>query len=282
MKQITIPTDHDFLTATEFTPENPSGKVVLINAATGIKQSFYYNYAAFLAERGYFAYTYDYSGIGLSQTVDVRKSTATYRTWGQIDYPAVVRFIRERHPDKPLYLIGHSVGGNCLGLSEISQELAGIVSICSQHGYWRYFNRSTQPQVFLLFNFSMPLVTRALGYFPSRVKALGESLPKGVALDWCHVITNKNGFMGLANDNLGFYHQIKNPMLVISVEDDWQAPRRAVDAFAQQHYPNARVTRKHFVPQDFGVSAIGHLDFFRKKFRDKLWLIPLDWIENGG
>lgn len=119
------------MTATEFAPENPNGKTVLISSATGVKQNFYYNFASYLAERGFFAYTYDYGGIGLSQTVDVRKSRADYRTWGQIDYPAVARFVRERHPDNPLYLIGHSVGGNHLGMSEVSGEFAAVVTICS-------------------------------------------------------------------------------------------------------------------------------------------------------
>lgn len=126
----------------------------------------------------------------------------------------------------------------------------------------------------------MPLAARALGYFPSRVKGAGENLPKGVALDWSHVITNKRGFMDLAGDGGGYYQKLTTPMLVISIDDDPLASRRAVDAFAKQHYPNARIMRQHLVPRDFGAPEVGHLKFFRRKFRDKLWHIPLDWIES--
>ena len=52
---------------------------VLINGATGMKCSYYANYAQYLSSLGFNVLTFDYRGIGLSRPEDIRKLNVTKR-----------------------------------------------------------------------------------------------------------------------------------------------------------------------------------------------------------
>lgn len=266
------------ITATAFEPKHPIGRTLLVSVATGMKQSFYYNFAEFFAEQGYHVYTYDYSDIGLSKNKHLRGSETSYTTWGREDYPAMVRFLKEKHPEQPLYLIGHSFGGNCLGMSEVSNDLAAIVTVASQQGYWRNFNDGHRYVVWCIFAITMPVLTRLFGYFPAKTHGLGEDLPRNVSSDWSKVILNPEGVEGLADKHSSWFQKIHRPMLIISLDDDTYAPKKAVDNLVKS-YARASVERLHIAPKDVQAESIGHLNFFRKKFQATLWQIPLDWLE---
>src|SRR5688500_3934207 len=82
------------LSATSFIPDNPNGKVVLINSATGVKQKYYSDFAAYLAHGGYQVYTYDYRGIGGSRPKTLNGCKATMAEWGTKDYHSMIQHLR--------------------------------------------------------------------------------------------------------------------------------------------------------------------------------------------
>ena len=266
--------------ATRFPAKKTLRRSLIIAAATGVKQTFYYKFAAFCSEMGYDVYTFDYSGIGLSDGKRVKESTASYSTWGKEDMPAVVEYVKKAHSDQPLYYIGHSFGGNCLGMSEAALECDAIVTIGSQHGYLAHFDIWRIPLVWFVFSISMPLLTKLYGYFPSATHSLGENLPKNVASDWSKVILNKNGMEIIAGDS--WRRELRTNMLVLSFDDDSFAPQRAVDQCAYVSYSGTVVVRRHIKPKEIGVAAIGHFDFFRPKFQDSLWHSVIAWLEVQG
>lgn len=269
--------DGKTITATAFEPSSPKGRTLLMSAATGMKQTFYYKFAEYYAEQGYHVYTYDYSGIGLSGGDKVRSSGASYSTWGKEDFPIMVRHLKQKHSDQPLYYIGHSFGGNCLGMSDVSKDLEAIITVASQHGYWGGFEGINKYKVWAVFAISMPLLTRLLGYFPSKTHSLGENLPRGVANDWSDVILNYHGMEVIGRGS--WNRALGAPMLCMSFTDDSFAPKQAVDRLAFESYAETPLERLHIAPEDWKADSIGHFDFFRKKFRDSLWQIPLEWFD---
>src|SRR3982074_3565804 len=66
---------------------------VLIMPATGVPQSYYAKFAAYLAQRGFTALTFDYRGIGRSRFVDIRKLVARMRDWALLDAAAAFTFL---------------------------------------------------------------------------------------------------------------------------------------------------------------------------------------------
>lgn len=283
MKKITIPIEASPQTpivATEFAPKSESNKLLLINGALGIKQSFYYNFAQHFADLGYWVYTYDYRAIGESAHGKSPKSfNLRLRDWGQVDFPAVVDFLKAKHPNKTFYGIGNSLGGNNLGFSTAANEFKAFISVGSQHGYWGLFWASKKPLLFLLWYLIMPSLTRLYGYFPSRLLGMGEALPRGVALEWAKVCRSANWFFAYLKDEENYFEQVRCPILAISIEDDYYAPKRAVDKLYLEIYKNAQVERRHLLLKEHTRGeAVGHFGFFRKKFLPVFAPICEEWF----
>lgn len=277
MKQIQILTQDKFeLTAYHFEPKSSNGKIILINAATGIRQHFYFKYAKFLSKKGYHTITYDYRGIGLSKYSNLKGFNASMTDWASKDFTAVTRYINLNFKNYKKILIGHSFGGNSIGLSSNANSFDAYIAVASQFGYWKLFNITYQPLLIWIFYLLMPVLLKVYGYFPSKVKQLGENLPKGVALDWITLITHPNSMLELAKRTGNYYESIDKPMLIISFSDDQMAPKRAVDELSKRVYKNALIKRIHI--QADKVKSIGHLNFFKKQFEVDLWEIPNNWI----
>jgi predicted alpha/beta hydrolase len=281
MQTIEIQTsDNQKLIATEFVPLLPNQKIILINSAVAIKQKFYYDFAEMLSKAGYHVYTYDYRSIGLSKhRQSLKGDTTRWRDWAQKDFTAVANFLKNKHREQKMYLIGNSYGGNCLGMSQSSQYFSAFITVGSQHGYWRLFWKSKQPLLFLLWYLFIPVLANIYGYLPSKLLGLGEELPRGVALEWAKVCRNKDWLFPYIKDSENFYPMITQPILAISIEDDYYAPQKAVDKLHYEIYQNAQIDRKHILLAEVGGNAVGHFGFFRKKFQDHFGKMTLEWLE---
>ncbi|MDZ7897477.1 MAG: hypothetical protein U5N85_05545 [Arcicella sp.] len=216
-------------------------------------------------------------GIGLSKHQPLKGFDASMTDWASKDFTAVILYVKSNFNTHKKILVGHSFGGNSIGMSSEANSFDAYITIASQFGYWKFFNASYQPFLLWLFFIAMPLMTKIYGYFPSRVKKLGEELPKGVALDWITLMTNSNSMLTLSAKSGNFYETIKKPMLIISISDDQLAPQKAVDELSKRVYKNALTKRLHIVAEK--IKPIGHLNFFKKQFETDLWTIPTNWIE---
>jgi predicted alpha/beta hydrolase len=280
MKTFSVQTPDNYtLTASVFEPKTSNGQAILINAAMAVPQRYYLDFATYLAENGFFVYTYDYRGTGLSREGSLKGFEATMTTWATSDYPTMFHFISKQHPEAKISVVGHSFGGNCLGQNAVSQQLDKIVLVGSQHGYFGLFWTNKKPLLFFLWYILMPFLTKTYGYFPSKLIGMGEELPKGVALQWARICRNPHWFFAYLSSDENLYANIKAKMLVISIEDDWYAPKKAVDKLLNDGYKNAQIDRKHILPAEVPAKAIGHFGFFRNKFKDNLWKMVLEYLK---
>src|SRR6201984_726897 len=124
---ITFPAaDGYLLGATLFLPRTGARHhAVLINSATAVPRKIYRGFAGYLAQRGCAVLTYDYRGIGGSRQVAVggynrpkslSGSSAPMPDGSARDVPPAVRWMSERYRGLPLFYVGHSFGGQALGL----------------------------------------------------------------------------------------------------------------------------------------------------------------------
>ena len=123
------------LAATLFDATPPLRGALLLNGGTGIPRQFYAAFAAHLASRGFAVLTYDYRGIGGSQ----KPVAATVDQWGSIDQPSMLDHLAQRYPGIPTGVVGHSFGGQVLGLADNIASLRAAVLIASQSGHWRHW-----------------------------------------------------------------------------------------------------------------------------------------------
>jgi predicted alpha/beta hydrolase len=144
---ITFPAiDGYALGATLFLPRGAKQHAVLINSATAVPRRIYRKFAGHLARRGFAVLTYDYRGIGDSRHRVIEgyirpKSLvgfkATMADWAALDITAAVSWMRERYHHLPLTYVGHSFGGQALGLLANNTDVKRALLVAAQAGYWK-------------------------------------------------------------------------------------------------------------------------------------------------
>ncbi len=252
------------------------GPVVVVNGALGVSQRYYGKFAGYLAERGSPALTYDYRGLGESRPYRLRGFEARTRDWGEQDFEGVLRFVAHEFPGRAVVAVGHSMGGQILGLAQSNTRLSGAVTVAAQSGYWRHWPRPTRYAMAALWWGLIPAVANTVGFLPGRL-GIGEDVPAGVALEWARW-GRKPGYLtddGIAADG---FARLGIPVLAYSFADDVYAPRRSVDAL-HAWFTRAAVDRQHLRPKDEGLPGVGHFGFFREKFRDTLWKRAAEFLE---
>ena len=170
---ITFPARDGYaLGATLFLPRGAKQHAVLINSATAVPRRIYRKFAAYLARRGFAALTYDYRGIGDSrqraltgynQPKSLVGFKATMADWAALDITAAVTWMRERYHTLPLTYVGHSFGGQALGLLADNNEVKRALLIAAQAGYWKLMASPERYRVYALLNFVGTPLPRLLG-----------------------------------------------------------------------------------------------------------------------
>lgn len=271
-------TDGFSLGATLFEPASQDAPIVLINSATGVKRGFYEKFAGFLAEAGFGVVTYDYRGIGDSRPSGLRGFRAQMREWGACDLRGVIDWIGERYPGRRIIAIGHSVGGQILGLTPNSDRISAVLAVGAQSGWWGHWPRPKRYVYAFLWHVAMPGAARILGYFPSKRFGFGEDLPEGVAREWARWCRNPSYMIdGDGNPLRPYFDRFDGPMLAISIADDGFAPQAAVVALASC-YTRARKFEHHLLPGAVGLPSLGHFGLFRERARVALWPHVVEWL----
>jgi predicted alpha/beta hydrolase len=280
-EKLTIPSTDGFrLAATLYSAEGEAPRpVVLINPATGVKRILYDGFARFLTGRGMHVLTYDYRGIGGSRTEPLRALRANMWDWGTRDLAGAVDWLVEQFPQSPLLVVGHSSGGQLLGVTDRIQHVSALLTVGAQSGYWRHWEGARRYQLAFLWYAAIPVTARLLGYFPAKKLKLGEDLPGGVAREWARWCRNPN----YISDERGvplrpYFDDFRGPLRAYSFSDDRFAPRAAVEALLG-FYRNARKEHHHLTPADLKVDEVDHFGWLRERFRPTLWEEMASWLE---
>ena len=271
--------DGRLLTGSLYQPRTRPKAGILIAGATGVPRGFYNRYAAWLAAQGYIVLSFDYRGVGDSRLHSMRADHARMRDWGQLDLPAAVDCLDEQIGELPILMIGHSVGGQMLGVMRNHKRISACAMIATGIGYW-----GGMPRRFGWFTLAMwygfePLTGWLMGYAPNSRIGCGEDLPRGVARDWRNWCLRADYFSELRDDNPpADFDGVQCPILSLHFPDDPIATNANVDGLLR-FYPNASVEKRLLQPADYGQRQIGHLHFFASRMPEALWRQPLDWLE---
>lgn len=257
-------------------PERPW---VIISPAVGTPHGFYRRFARFLAAHGYGVVGYDYRGIGASAPAELRGFHADMTDWGARDYGGVYRWAAGRAGAAGVAIVGHSFGGQILGMPEPPPDLRAAVVVASQSGYWGHWPWPARLWVRALWGTLIPASTALLGYFPSRLIGFGEPLPAEAARQWARWGRHPEYLFGHIDDTTrARYDSLDGPMLVWSFTDDPIAIEPAV-AKLLEGYPAADIEWRHRAPRALGLPRVGHHGFFRQSARDALWRPTLAWLD---
>lgn len=271
------------LAATTFGDPGAARAGVVIVPAMGIDQRYYAPFAAWLAEQGFFVTAFDYRGTGGSRPPQFRDSLrgfeADVRTWATQDVPAVVDFVAEQVPGRPLLWVGHSLGGQILGLVPNRARVQAMVTVACGSGYWRHNSLMLRASVWWLWFFAAPLSIRLLGYFPGRrLRKIGD-LPAGVMRQWRAWCLDRDYVVGVEGDAVRRdYAALTTPILSLSFADDEYMSARNIESI-HSFYAGAPREMKRLHPSELGLKRIGHFGFFRRAQADRLWPLAGAWLE---
>lgn len=255
---------------------------VLLAGGTGIKKEFYLNFARYVCEHGYHLVLFDYRGIGGSKPKSLRGFKAMNHEWGQKDMAAVLDWLTQRHPNLPAVLIGHSAGGQQLGMMDNHHQFSKALLISSSTGYWLWLSSPYKYFTLFIWYGLAPVMLSSVGYLPASWFALGEDLPKGVAAEWRSWCLNKQYFGKYFGTTIQkqFYSEVKMPLHFLFPEDDAIATDRTVQSL-RNFYTHASTSVEKIVLRDHKLQQIGHLGFFSRKVKDKLWNKAITFLSNS-
>lgn len=265
-----------FISATVYGNQQTES-ILVINSATGVKQHFYAKFATFVAQHGIMVITYDYHGIFQSLDRNIREIESNAADWAQVDMQAILGYVKHNYPQAKVTVMGHSIGGQMIGLSKTALSVDKIILVTAQNGYWGYWKGFGKLRMLFNWYVLFPILTKLFGFMPSKRLMGMENLPKKVAEQWCNWCRHPHYLFGDKSIKHTYYDKITVPLTAISVSDDRFAPKESADWMANR-FTQTTVKRMHWSPTDFGVREIEHFGLFRSKFKETAWPLLMDEI----
>lgn len=261
--------------------DRPDQGNVVIGGAMGVRQDYYAPFAQWLAAQGWRVTTFDYRGSGASipntPGASLRGFKADLFDWAR-DYEAVIDHAHAAAPEKPLYLLGHSLGAQLPGLLDNAHKVSGMLSVAAGSGYWRENAPRLKRIVPYFWFFLVPLATRLFGYFPGRrLRKVGD-LPAGVMMQWRRWCLHPQYSVGAEGEPVRQrYASVRFPVTALSITDDELMTLRGTHSLINL-YENAQREVHRIAPADLAVRRIGHFGPFRHEHESKLWPRMADWL----
>ena len=280
MKHTTVAAGDGYpLSAHEYGAAGAARAGVLIVPAMGVEQQYYAPFAQWLAARGCFVVTFDYRGMGHSRRGSLRALKADVLTWAEQDTAAVLAVLGDRMAGRPLLWIGHSLGGQVVGLVPGHEQVRAVVTVAAGSGYWRDYAPGLKRIAPLLWYLLVPASLPLYGYFPGRLLRMIGDVPAGVMRQWRSWCLNRDYLFGVLPSAVRErYASLKLPLLSLSFADDEYLSRRNIESL-HAFYAGAEREMQHIAPAEIGVPSIGHFGFFRRRFEGALWPRVGDWLD---
>jgi predicted alpha/beta hydrolase len=279
MKHSTVVTDDGIkLSAHTFGDPHTARAAVLLVPAMGVEQQYYAPFAHWLVEQGYFAVTFDYRGMGHSRKGPLRHEKADVMTWARHDTASLVDWVAVRCEGKPLLWVGHSLGGQILGLLPNAHRVTAMATVAAGSGHWRDYTPQLKRLAPLLWYLIVPTLVPLFGYFPGRRLNMVGDVPAGVMLQWRSWCLDPDYLFGVEDPQWRVtYAALRQPILSLSFTDDEYMSARNIESL-HSFYSGAPRTMRRLDPREIGADRIGHFGFFRRRHGDALWPIVGDWL----
>lgn len=262
--------------AADWTPAAAACGSVVVAAATGVGRAYYGKFSDYLASRGLNVLRFDYRGIGGSRDAAKRHSF-DMRTWAEQDLVAAIAEAEQRGNGLPVLQVGHSFGGQALGLAPNNITVRALLGISAQSGHWRNWRGHYRMKMWATMHLVLPAVSAITGDLPAGMMGK-DPLPRDVVRQWAgwcrgpHYMCDGKGYP--LRD--GFQRWQGKVRLYHIADDHMYAPLPAVQELGR-FYCNADIEVISRTPRDWGSDTIEHFGFFRPALKAG-WDEAADWL----
>jgi predicted alpha/beta hydrolase len=276
--RISLPAlDGHALTAYCYAPDGPVRADVVIGPAMAVPQTFYAAFAAYLARGGYRVWTFDYRGMGESRSGPARACKADISDWIEKDYEALIRHAGAMPEGRPLFVLGHSIGGQVAPLLPSRARIAGLVNIAVGSGAKRHNQPGIRRTAPLLWYVLTPLLCTLFGYFPgTKIGVIGD-VPRRAMFQWRRWCLTPDYILSGAPGARAAYASASYPVLGLTFSDD-ELLLESGSRMLHDAYSGAEVDYRVLAPQQFNLARIGHFGFFKANHEGTLWPLVRDWL----
>jgi len=222
-----------------------------------------------LADQGIAVLLADPRGIGASPPIPSAQVDFSMFDHLELDWPAFIAEARKLAPGTPIFIGGHSLGGqlSALYVSANPAAVDGLVTLAACALSFRLWPWPSRWVIATLYRF-FALASRVCGYLPGHRLGWGAPCSRTATLEW-----SRWGLEGHYSHRDGgsleaLFADFCGEALVVSFDDDRRyAPKRAVDALAAR-FSSGKVERWHLAPEELGLEAVGH---FGLRSAPELW-----------
>ena len=272
-ENLTITCADSYSLTARFYPAKPSTHrlPILVCPATGITQGFYHHFIEWLAQQGSDVLVFDFRGIGESLHSPLRQSKASIQDWGQLDIPAAIETLLNKTGKQQVILLGHSAGGQLLGIVSNYKKVAQVIAISGSTGHVKGLKGRTKRMAPVMFKMIFPVSSLVKGYGATKFLGMGENLPKNVAKQWAEFCSKPGYVMNAVGKTIfeDYHNEIQCPITVYWSSDDEIATEANVKDLLRL-YPKATTEMIELKPKDTGHKVIGHMLMFKKSHQN-LW-----------
>jgi predicted alpha/beta hydrolase len=233
---------HEFELFAE-TPDRPRAALLFLSAL-GVEASYYRPFAEAMRDEGTLVALCDLRGNGTSNIRPRRGVDFGYREIVEHDIPSAMAAIKERAPAVPLYLGGHSLGGQLtmLHVATAKPGIAGLILVACAIPYYRSWRGKYRYLVWLASRL-FPVVGFVLGYVPGKRIGFGGTEASAVMRDWSHSAASGGyALQGSVVDYEAALRELEVDFVTVNIEGDEMGPPQAVE-FIFQKVPKARGRR---------------------------------------
>lgn len=246
-----------------YSPTTTIKAKIIVSSATGVPQPFYRRFSEYATQQGFQVLTFDYRGVGTSSPKSLKGFKMSYLDWGKLDLAGAIDYFSDE--ELPLFVVGHSYGGQALGLTPNHHKVTAMYCFGTGAGWHGYMPFKEKLKVQVIWNIVFPPMVAVTGYLPWSKFNMGADLPKGVYEQWRKWCKNPTYFFADPEqaELKPLYAQVQTPIYAVAaLDDDWALPSSRY-AF-MQHYQQAEMHYINISADQFGLKQIGHMGYFRK------------------
>lgn len=234
--------------------------VIVFLPALGVNVGYYRTLCETWAERGYRVAAFEMRGMKQSSVRNVKRNNFGYKEVLTLDLPTLIGKVANESFDAPIYLAGHSLGGQfaLLYASRAPARINGVILIAGGSNHfaslgsgWARFKRRLG---FCLIR----LVCHLIGFFPGDKLGFGGRQPLNLMLDWSNEgLTGRYQVIGDTTDYNKSLADFNKPVLLLSLGGDLLVPQTSAHALARK-VKQAVVTHIELKAKDYGLKVFSH------------------------
>lgn len=247
----------------------PAGEppLVCVIPALGMEAGYYDRFAKELASRGVHVAVIELRGMGSSSVRASRQVDFGYGTHLVEDIPAALAVARGALPGAPLYLLGHSLGGQlATAFAGLHPEAAieGMILVASGTPYFRTWPFPAS-LVLRIIAHTFLAIARAVGHFPGKRIGFATREARTVMRDWATLVhEGRFDLVGWDGPDIeAAIATLSLPVLAITLENDIFVPAHVTEHMLAK-MPGARVERWHWDPEREGLPPTHHVRWPRR------------------